>query len=242
MAVTRKEQIASGKKVTPLTREELRLAGKTFAPLTEDERFEKIAYGGSKVEGEINITENGVVDVADYASANVEVPASAVVSGTKNITANGNNIDVTNYASVDVNVPTLVDDVKSITIANSTSLQIKFRCLPYKRTNEAPDNNIVTYIDNETSISANGSKTFNASAKGSAGGVMASTGVVAYMITTSNIPAGKRVEATATSGTVKIIAESNTAGEKLSAILYVDNISQFPATITLTLEDSQAVV
>lgn len=47
MAVTRKEQIASGKKVTPLTREELRLAGKTFAPLTEEERFQKVAYGGS---------------------------------------------------------------------------------------------------------------------------------------------------------------------------------------------------
>ena len=46
MAVTRKEQIASGKKVTPLTREELRLAGKTFAPLTEEERFHKVAYAG----------------------------------------------------------------------------------------------------------------------------------------------------------------------------------------------------
>lgn len=46
MAVTRKEQIASGKKVTPLTREELRLAGKEFAPLTEDERFQKTAYSG----------------------------------------------------------------------------------------------------------------------------------------------------------------------------------------------------
>lgn len=46
MAVTRKEQIASGKKVTPLTREEARLAGKEFAPLTEEERFQKVAYSG----------------------------------------------------------------------------------------------------------------------------------------------------------------------------------------------------
>ena len=56
MAVTRKEQIANGQKIAPLTHEELRLAGKTFAPLTEEEVFQKAAYsGGTKVEGEISI-------------------------------------------------------------------------------------------------------------------------------------------------------------------------------------------
>lgn len=58
-----------------------------------------------KPTGTKSITANGSnIDVAAYAKANVNVPASAVVSGTKNITANGTNIDVTNYAAVDVAV------------------------------------------------------------------------------------------------------------------------------------------
>lgn len=118
MAITRKEQIANGQKIAPLTREELRLAGKTFAPLTEEEVFQKAAYsGGTKVEGEISIESNGEHDVAQYATANVNVPASAVVSGTKNITANGSDIDVTEYAKVDVNVQGAL--TKTITLKTS---------------------------------------------------------------------------------------------------------------------------
>ena len=49
----------------------------------------------------------------------VEVTASELVSGTKSITENGNNIDVTNYESVDVNVATANNQDKSVTPTES---------------------------------------------------------------------------------------------------------------------------
>lgn len=53
-----------------------------------------------------NGTYNASSDSADgYSQVNVAVPASAVDTGTKNITANGNNQDVIGYAAVNVNVP-----------------------------------------------------------------------------------------------------------------------------------------
>ena len=53
-----------------------------------------------------NGTYNASSDSADgYSQVTVTVPASAVDSGTKNITANGNNQDVVGYAAVDVAVP-----------------------------------------------------------------------------------------------------------------------------------------
>lgn len=61
--------------------------------------------GGIKPSGTIDIVNNGIEDVTEYASANVQVPASAVVSGTLSVTTNGTK-DVTNYASVSVSVPT----------------------------------------------------------------------------------------------------------------------------------------
>jgi hypothetical protein len=58
---------------------------------------------------QINISSNGTTteDVTNYADAEitVAVPASAVDSGTKSITSNGNNQDVIGYAAVNVNVP-----------------------------------------------------------------------------------------------------------------------------------------
>ena len=54
---------------------------------------------------EIDITENGVVDVARYGTANVAVPVGVFPSGTKVITENVTGEDVTNYAAVDVAVP-----------------------------------------------------------------------------------------------------------------------------------------
>ena len=55
--------------------------------------------------GTKNISTNGTHDVTNYASANVAVPASAVDSGTKQITSNGTGQDVVGYAAVDVAVP-----------------------------------------------------------------------------------------------------------------------------------------
>jgi hypothetical protein len=64
--------------------------------------------------GTINITTNGTKDVAQYASANVQVPASAVVSGTYTATSNGT-FDVTNYAYVQISVPTYAGEIEEIT-------------------------------------------------------------------------------------------------------------------------------
>ena len=66
--------------------------------------------GSSATLGSKTITANGTYDPANdnldgYNAVTVSVPASAVDSGTKSITANGSNQDVVGYAAVDVNVP-----------------------------------------------------------------------------------------------------------------------------------------
>lgn len=66
--------------------------------------------GGSAVLGEKSVSANGVYNASSdsldgYSKVTVAVPASAVDSGTKNITANGNNQDVVGYAAVNVAVP-----------------------------------------------------------------------------------------------------------------------------------------
>jgi hypothetical protein len=78
--------------------------------------------GGITPSGAIDITSNGNdIDVAEYATANVNVPASAVVSGTKQITANGTNIDVTDYAAVDVNVSSSGPTLTPVKITNNNT-------------------------------------------------------------------------------------------------------------------------
>lgn len=92
---TRKELIASGAEVTPLTREEYFLKGEDVAPLNVKERvLQGVVGGGIEPEGTITITENGTgIDVAQYATADVSVPVgsdtgSLKVTRTDNVTVN----------------------------------------------------------------------------------------------------------------------------------------------------------
>ena len=62
--------------------------------------------------GEIEINENGVYDVTEYASANVNVP---MPSGKIEITENGTDIDVAQYALADVDVPALTTKFEAST-------------------------------------------------------------------------------------------------------------------------------
>ncbi|MBQ6127097.1 hypothetical protein IJI69_00405 [Candidatus Saccharibacteria bacterium] len=73
---TRKNLIANGAEITPLTREELILSGAEVTPLNEKERTMTAAVsggGGDTPTGTISITSNGTHDVAQYAAANVNV-------------------------------------------------------------------------------------------------------------------------------------------------------------------------
>lgn len=54
--------------------------------------------------GRLEIAENGVKDVTEYAEVNVQVPVGVFPEGTLEISDNGKQ-DVTNYAEVNVNVP-----------------------------------------------------------------------------------------------------------------------------------------
>lgn len=92
--------------------------------------IEGISGGGSSIpdgyikpSGTVTVTENGTVDVTNYASAQVNVPVPdgyVKPSGTKSITANGTH-SVSGYANAEVNVPVGVfpSGTKSIT-ANGT--------------------------------------------------------------------------------------------------------------------------
>ena len=118
----------------PVTRKEKILANMAGGEYEVKARTRKEAFlcdvaenggGGVQPSGTIEITENGVYDVTEYAGAEVAVPASAVVSGKKTITANGDNIDVTDFASAAVSVPASAVDSGAKTITeNGTGIDV----------------------------------------------------------------------------------------------------------------------
>lgn len=121
---TRKELIASGVEITPLTREEILLQGGEIEPLNVKERvLQGVVGGGIEPTGTITITKNGTgIDVAQYATADVNVPNPS--TGQLNVSTNGT-YDVTEKASVKVTVPG--NTYGTITIVNNASKPLTFK-------------------------------------------------------------------------------------------------------------------
>ena len=80
----------------------------TYKPSQMPDAIEAISGGGITPTGTIEITENGVIDVTNYASADVDVPSETPTLGTKTITQNGTydaeDDDFDGYSEVTVNV------------------------------------------------------------------------------------------------------------------------------------------
>mgnify|MGYP006886752066 CR=1 FL=1 len=102
-------KIIYGKKtLIDLTSDTVDASTLTKGTTAHDKSGAKITGTLETPSGTINITNNGVHVVKNYANANVNVPIPAGYikpEGTKEITANGTT-DVTSYANVNVNVPT----------------------------------------------------------------------------------------------------------------------------------------
>lgn len=95
------------------------LVSQTSATYTQNSTYDtttvnsvtvQVEGGGGATLGTKTVNANGTYKAEDdaldgYSQVTVSVPASAVDTGTKSITANGNNQDVVGYAAVNVNVP-----------------------------------------------------------------------------------------------------------------------------------------
>lgn len=90
--------------------------------------MQEVVTTGGEPSGEIDITENGHVDVSSYATANVNVPQGIIPTGTIDIDQNGV-VDVTNYASANVSVsgmPAYMSISEQTLSANSASITFSY--------------------------------------------------------------------------------------------------------------------
>lgn len=78
-----------------------------------------VMAGGGKKPTPLSVSTNGTWSInGGYSPVNVSVPASAVTSGTKDITANGS-YDVTEFKNVNANIPASAVTSGTITISNN---------------------------------------------------------------------------------------------------------------------------
>ena len=246
-------------------RKALESQGSDITADTPFEEYPSYIMGMSGVEptGTIMITENGTVDVSEYAQANVDIPASAVVSGTKNISSNGEH-DVTNYESAKVNVPAsaVVSGTKSVTkngtvdVTNYAQADVNVQgAATYKLTisNQLSNTSLTVhgpFYDEYTGVyntqwplnSSPMTKDFYVNRK-SNGGQLAPTNINKYINivlwaqTPTNIPSGKKVKVSTDSGTLKIADIQNTAGNYYEACIVVKNMDKDKA-LTFEFEDA----
>lgn len=105
--------------------------------------------------GRLEIAENGVKDVTEYAEVNVQVPVGVFPEGTLEISDNGKQ-DVTNYAEVNVNVPKGItpEGTKEISIiANGQKTEDVTQYANVHITTDVPlpsEEKSVTYTENKT--------------------------------------------------------------------------------------------